>query len=145
MKFMKGLEPLALLVLRLTLGLIFLVHGYPKLAHPTDAMHQFFISHGFPGYFLGLSGTLECFGALLLFAGLFTRPAALLLAIEMAVAIWRVHATHGILAVKDYEFPLAMAAGCLVLASIGAGLASLDHLVFGGDTRRRRAAKNGRD
>jgi putative oxidoreductase len=145
MKFMKGLEPLALLVLRVALGLIFLVHGYPKLVHPTDAMREFFISHGFPGYFLAVSGILECFGALLFFVGLFTRPAALLLAIEMAVAILRVHSTHGILAVKDYEFPLAMAAGCIVLATIGAGMVSLDHLVFGGDGNRRRFAKNSRD
>ncbi|MGB7848136.1 MAG: DoxX family protein [Candidatus Acidiferrum sp.] len=145
MKFMKGLEPLALLALRLALGLIFLVHGYPKLVHPTGAMREFFLSHGFPSYFLGLSGILECFGALLLFAGLFTRAAALLLAVEMAVAIWKVHSTHGIMAVKDYEFPLAMAAGCLVLATIGAGLASLDHLVFGGDAKRHRVPRSTRD
>src|SRR5271167_3028796 len=108
MKFMKGLEPLSLLGLRLALGLIFLVHGYPKLVHPNDAMREFFVSHGFPGYFLGVVGILECFGALMLFTGLFTRLAGLLLTIEMGVAIWKVHSAHGILAVKDYEFPLAV-------------------------------------
>jgi putative oxidoreductase len=145
MKFMKGLEPLALLVLRVVVGVIFLYHGYPKLVHPTGAMRQFFVSHGFPGSFLGITGILECFGALLLFAGLFTRPAALLLATEMGVAIWKVHSAHGIMAVKDYEFPLALGAGCFVLATIGAGLASLDHLIFGEDGKRRRAAKSSKD
>jgi putative oxidoreductase len=142
MKFLKGLEPLALLALRGVLGLIFVYHGYPKLVHPSDAMRDFFVSHGFPGYFLGVAGILECFGALLLFAGLFTRPAALLLAIEMGVAIWKVHSAHGIMAVKDFEFPLAVCAGCLVLATIGAGAVSLDHLVFGEEGKRRRAARS---
>ena len=80
MKFLSGLQPLALLILRWALSLIFIYHGYPKLVHPTDAMRDFFTSHGFPGYFLSLAGILESFGALLLFLGLFTRPTALLLA-----------------------------------------------------------------
>jgi putative oxidoreductase len=145
MKFMKNLQPVALLGLRVVLGLIFLVHGYPKLVHPTEAMRDFFTTHGLPGYFLGVAGILECFGAVLLFLGLFTRPAALLLAIEMAVAIWKVHSGHGILAVKDYEFPLAMAAGCFVLATIGAGVVSADHAVFGEDDKRRRTPRSSKD
>jgi putative oxidoreductase len=145
MKFMKSLEPLALLGLRFVLGLIFLVHGYPKLVHPTEAMREFFLSHGLPGYFLNVAGILESFGAVLLFLGLFTRPAALLLAIEMGVAIWKVHSAHGIMAVKDYEFPLALAAGCFVLATIGAGIASADHLVFGEGGKKRRAAKSSKE
>ena len=111
---MKSLEPLGLLALRLVLGLIFLAHGFPKLAHPTEAMHEFFVAHGLPAYFVSVAGVLECFGSVLLFVGLFTRPAALLLTIEMSVAIWKVHSVHGIMSVKDYEFPLALAAGCFV-------------------------------
>ena len=80
MKFLRSFEPLSLLVLRLALALIFLYHGYPKLTHPTEQMREFFTSHGFPVYFVGLAGIIECFGALLLAAGLFTRPAAMVLA-----------------------------------------------------------------
>jgi uncharacterized membrane protein YphA (DoxX/SURF4 family) len=145
MKFMKGLEPLALLALRLALGLIFLFHGYPKLVHANDAMRAFFVAHGLPAYFVGVAGILECFGGLLFFVGLFTRPAALLLVIEMAVAIWKVHRSHGIMAVKDYEFPLALAVSCFVLATIGPGLFSLDHLVFGEDAKRRRATRSSKE
>lgn len=147
MKFMRSLKPLALLALRVVLALIFLYHGYPKLAHPNDAMRQFFVSHGFPAYFLSLAGIIECFGSALLFLGLFTRPAALVLAIEMAVAIWKVHSAHGILVVKDYEFPLALAAACFVLATVGAGVLSVDNLFFGekskssSESRGRRWAK----
>jgi len=145
MKFMKGLEPLALVILRVALGLIFLYHGYPKLVHPNEGMRSFFVSHGFPGYFLSISGILECFGSLLLFIGLFTRPAALFLAIEMSVAIWKAHSVHGIMSVKDYEFPLAVAAGCFALATIGAGMVSVDHLLFGEGGKVRRAAKGSKD
>lgn len=145
MKFMKRFEPLALLGMRLALALIFVVHGYPKLVHPNDAMREFFIAHGLPGYFLGLSGILECFGALLFFAGLFTRPAALLLTIEMAVAIWRVHSGHGIMVVRDYEFPLTVGVACFVLGTIGAGSLSLDSLLFGEGGKRRRVARSTRE
>ncbi len=145
MKFMKGLEPLSLFALRVALGVIFLVHGYPKLVHPNEGMREFFLSHGMPGYFLGVAGIIECFGALLLFTGLFTRAAALLLTLEMAVAIWKVHSVHGIMAVKDYEFPLAVAAGCFVLATAGAGLLSVDHLLFGENSKKRRVAKSSKD
>jgi putative oxidoreductase len=141
MRFMKSLEPLALLALRWVLALIFLFHGYPKLVHPTDAMRDFFIARGLPGYFLSLSGILECFGALLFFLGIFTRAGALLLTIEMAAAIWKVHSEHGIMAVNNYEFPLAVAAACFALATIGAGKLSLDHLIFGEPHRKRRFTK----
>jgi putative oxidoreductase len=145
MKFLSGLQPLALLALRWVLSLIFIYHGYPKLAHPTDAMRDFFTSHGFPGYFLGFAGMLESFGALLFFVGLFTRPAALVLAAEMAIAIGKVHSTHGIMSVRDYEFPLSLAAACVVLGTIGAGAFSLDYMIFGEAGKKRRATKSGRD
>jgi putative oxidoreductase len=143
MKFMKALAPFALLALRLVLALIFVFHGYPKLIHPTDAARDFFVAHGLPGYFLSVAGILECFGALLLFLGLFTRAASQLLAIEMAVAIWKVHSTHGIMAVNDYQFPLSLAAACFALATIGAGAISMDHLIFGEPSHKRRFAKAG--
>ena len=145
MKFMKRSGTAGIAWVAWRVGLIFLVHGYPKLVHPTAAMRDFFVAHGLPGYFLSVSGILECFGAALLFLGLFTRPAALLLAIEMGVAIGKVHSAHGILAVKEYEFPLALAAACLVLATIGAGAVSADHLLFGESGKRRRTAKSSKD
>ena len=139
---MNGLQPLGLLVLRLALALIFIYHGYPKLVRADAGMHEFFVLHGLPAYFVSVAGILECFGALLLFVGLFTRPAALLLAGEMAVAIWKVHSSLGPLVVKEYEFPLIVAAACLALATTGAGAASFDHLLLGESSgKKRRASK----
>ena len=146
MKFMKSLEPLALLALRIALAIIFVYHGYPKLAHANAQMQEFFVSHGMPGYFLYMAGVLECFGALLLFLGIFTRAVGLLLAIEMCVAIWKVHSSNGIMMVRDYEFPLTLAAASFVLATVGPGLLSVDHLIFGSassSSGKRRLAKAG--
>ena len=142
MKFLRPFAPLSLLVLRLALALIFVYHGYPKLNKPTEQMREFFTSHGFPPYFVGLAGIIECFGALLLSVGLFTRPAALVLVGEMVIAIAKVHSAHGIMSVKDYEFPLAVAAGCFALATIGAGAISADSIVFGENGKKRRKAKS---
>ena len=144
MRFLDMFRPVGLLVLRIALGIIFIAHGYPKLAHLRGGaqMQSFFVEHGLPGYFVYIAGVIETFGGALLLLGLFTRAAALLLAIEMCVAIWKVHSGHGYLAVHDYEFPLTLAAACLALATVGAGMISLDQLLFerGSTSRPRKTA-----
>jgi putative oxidoreductase len=129
MKSLNALQPFGLLALRIALGIIFLTHGYPKLVHG-GAMQGFFEQHGLPGSFVYVSGVLEVFGGVLLVLGLFTRPAALLLAVEMAVAIWKVHSSKGYLAVHEYEFPLTLAVACFALATVGAGKLSVDQPLF---------------
>lgn len=100
-------------------------------------MQGFFVEHGLPGYFLYIAGVIETFGGGLLLLGLFTRAAGLLLAIEMSVAIWKVHSLHGYLAVNDYQFPLSLATACFALATVGAGLISVDQFLFEGGSRGR--------
>jgi putative oxidoreductase len=147
-KFLDKLQPLSLLVLRFVLGIIFFYHGYPKLTHTHGNLQGVFVEHGLPAYFVYVAGILETFGGGLFLLGLFTEPAALLVAVEMCVAIWKVHSLHGIYAVRDYEFPLALAGACFVLATVGAGLISLDHAIFergrggGGRSRPSRGAKD---
>lgn len=145
MKSLNALQPFALLALRIALGIIFFTHGYPKLVHGA-AMQGFFSQHGLPGYFVYISGVLEVFGSVLLVLGLFTRPAALLLAVEMAVAILKVHSSKGYLAVHEYEFPLTLAVACFALATVGAGKLSVDQPLFerGGGWGAARSAKAGR-
>jgi putative oxidoreductase len=126
---LNALRPLGLLLLRLGIGVIFISHGYPKLIHP-NAMRGMFVQHGLPPYFAEISAVLEVFGGGLLILGLLTRIAALLLAIEMAVAIWKVHSGGGYLAVHNYEFPMALAVGCFALATVGAGRLSADYPLF---------------
>jgi len=146
MKLLNSLEPLSLFLLRAVLALIFIYHGYPKLAHANESMREFFMLHGLPAYFVSFAGILECFGSLLLLVGLFTRPAALLLAAEMVVAIWKVHSINGPMVVREYEFPLAVAAACFALATVGAGSLSIDHLFLGeSGSKRRKSAKGSND
>ena len=145
MNSLDRLRPIGLLVLRFALGAIFLTHGYPKLVRPNPEMQHMFAQHGLPAQFVYVAGILECFGGALLALGLFTRPAALLLAIEMAVAIWKVHSSGGILAVHLYEFPFALAAACVALATVGPGALSIDEGLLGLGGRRSRAPKKPKD
>src|SRR5437660_7014257 len=115
MKLLYSLQPVGLLVLRMVLALIFFSHGYPKVAHSAPGMQAFFVEHGLPGYFVYISGGMEVFGAVLLSLGVFMRVAALLLAIEMGVGIWKVHRAGGYLSVHNYEFHLAMFAAVFAL------------------------------
>lgn len=142
LKFLSSLQPLGLLILRLALGLIFLTHGYPKLTRSSAVLQAMFVQHGLPAKLVYVAGVLETFGGVLLIVGLFARPAALLLGLEMLVAIVKVHAVHGIMALHEYEFPLALATACLALATVGAGTLSADHLLYGEGGARARSAKS---
>ena len=134
MKFLDKLQPLSLFVLRIVLGIIFLYHGYPKLTHTHGNLQGVFVEHGLPAYFVYVAGILETFGGGLLLLGLFTRPAALWLVIEMCVAIWKVH-SRSYFAVHEYEFPLLLAAASLAIAAVGAGLISIDWWLYEGTGR----------
>ena len=131
MRSLQKLEPLALLLLRVALGIIFIYHGYPKLFGHTHETVETFAHMGFPRYFAYIAGVIEFFGGCVLVLGLFARIAGLLLAGEMAIALWKV---HGILsdprAVGHYEFPLVLAVSCFAVASLGAGLISFDYVLF---------------
>ncbi|MGH9686790.1 MAG: DoxX family protein [Candidatus Acidiferrales bacterium] len=131
MQSLEKLKPIALLLLRIAMGVIFIHYGYPKLfVHPRSSV-TWFAHRGFPGYFAYVSGVLELFGGLLLIAGLFTRIAGLLLAVEMAVALWRVHGLiSDPLAVQNYQFPLMMGVAAFALAAVGAGAISFDQVLF---------------
>lgn len=143
MKSLNALQPLALLMLRAAFGITFMSHGYPMLAHRTNAMHALFAQHAIPGYFVYISGVLELFGGGLLLMGLFTRGAALLLAFETILLMWKVYVPHSYLAVNEYAYPLVVATGCFALATIGAGLISVDYPLFesGGKSRGPRNLK----
>jgi putative oxidoreductase len=127
---LEKLKPVALLLLRWALGLIFIYHGTPKLFGNPQPYLEFFSRIGFPSYMAYVAGVVELFGGALLIAGLFTRVAGLLLAGQMGVAIWKAHMGKGVLAVNEYEFPLTLAVAALTLAAVGAGAISLDRAIF---------------
>ena len=141
MRLLNSLQPFALLLLRLSFALIFIAHGYPGIAHRPNAMQAIFLQHGFPGYFAYVSGVLELFGGGLLLLGLFTRGAALLLALEMLFLMWRIYPPQSYFLVNEYQFPLVMVTGCFALAALGPGPFSLDYPLL----ERTRAPRNSRN
>jgi putative oxidoreductase len=86
-------SPYALAALRIAAALIFILHGTQKLfGFPAPP------PNGTPPLFslFGIGGVLELFGGALLLLGLFTRPVALLLSGQMAVAYWMFHAPRSL-------------------------------------------------
>jgi putative oxidoreductase len=145
MQSLEKLKPLALLMLRLGLGAIFIYHGYPKLFDNTREVMGNFVHMGFPAYFAYIAGAIEFFGGCLLVAGLFTRIAGLLLAGEMAVAVVQVHKLFAEpRAVHNYEFPLALALAAFTLTAVGAGAISLDAAIYGDGRGGRSASRKAR-
>lgn len=130
MRFLDGLRPFGLLVVRLALGLIFLYHGWPKLFTNPGMYADMFAKMGFANGTSYAIGALEVFGGALLAVGFFTRPVALLFVCEMGVALWKVHLAKGYMAVNQYEFPLMVGCAALLLATTGPGLISLDDILI---------------
>lgn len=112
-------------ILRVTLGLIFVVHGAHKLFVIGPAGVQSLMAAAglpLPGIFgLGVA-TLELGGGICLLLGLFVRPVALVFAMEMAVATVTIHLPYGFFAAAGdqggYEYPLALAGASTALALI---------------------------
>jgi putative oxidoreductase len=144
MKALSALQPLALLLMRVVFGVIFISHGYPLLVHKTGATQALYAQHGLPGYFASVVGVVDVFGGGLLLLGLFARGAALVLALETAFLILRVYTPRSYFALNEYGFPLVVAVGCFVLATLGAGLVSVDWLLFESGVRAARRAKSGK-
>ena len=126
-----GWAPLAL---RIPVGIILAAHGGQKLfgwfgGHGLEGTGQWMASTGLePGYLMALlAGSAEFFGGLALLLGLLVRPAAVVLAVTMIVAIFAAHAGNGLfMSNNGYEFALALLAATVSLALSGAGRASVD-------------------
>lgn len=121
-------EMLGPVFLRIGLAVIFVAHGYPKLFKKENFLGtaQFFESINIkPGKFwVIVVGVVEFFGGILLIVGLFTQLVALLLAVDMLVAILKVNFKKGL--VGGYEFELILLLSALALVVLGAGVFSLD-------------------
>jgi putative oxidoreductase len=131
---------LALLVLRLVIGLLFAGHGAQKLfgafgGGGLDGTAGMFDNIGLrPGWLHArAAGTAEFGGGALIALGLFTPFAAAALIAVMTAAVMTVHAPNGIWNTNQgYEFNLVLAAAVFALAGVGAGAWSLDN-AFGLD------------
>ncbi len=131
-------QSLGAMIMRLVLGIIMVRHGYDKII-PSGALYNF--SHmvtrlHLPVWLGYASAFTEFFGGMLLIVGLLTRLAALMTAIDMAVAIAKIHLHGGLMGPNSFAFPLALFSIALMLVFTGCGWLGLDDFVGrGGSTR----------
>ena|SRR3990167_5034708 len=126
-------KDLGLLVLRVGIGLIFIMHGYPKLMGGQEKWlwlgnQMVYLGITFAPTVWGfLAAAAECIGGGMLVLGLGTRLAAFLMACVMIVAIV-MHITIGDL-FTVYSHPLAILIVFVSLFISGAGAYSVDNVL----------------
>src|ERR1700722_5097200 len=126
----------ALLILRVVLGLTLAAHGLNKFfgGGKIPGTARWFESIGMkPGKFHAtVAASTETAAGLGLAAGLLTPiPAAGFVSL-MIVAAWTVHRANGFFIVKEgWEYNLVLAAAAVAVATLGPGKFSLDYLIFG--------------
>ena len=119
------LSPYLLSLLRMVAAFTYMAHGMQKLfglpaALPMPHLPPLLLS----------AGIIEAFGGLLLLVGLLTRGVAFVLAGEMAVAYFLVHAPRGFWPLLNQgEGAVLYCFVFLYLASAGGGAWSLDRLL----------------
>lgn len=133
------------LALRIPAGIIFIAHGAQKLfgsfgGHGLEGTAGWMASIGLePGYLMAfLAGSAEFFGGIALLLGLLTRPAAIVTAFTILVAIVVVHLPHGLfMSNNGYEFGLALLSISVALIFSGGGAYSLDRVIAQRSTESR--------
>ena len=131
---LSQLASLAPLAVRLIIGTIMLAHGWQKLTEmgPGNFGGQMLAGLGVPlPVFMGYVITfVEIIGGILLIVGFLSRLAALLLTINLVVAVLLVKVNVGFLSGSSgtgAELDLALIAGLLVILFAGPGRLSVDH------------------
>ena len=117
------------LLLRLTIGILLLMHGLFKLANGIDTITALVVAQGWPawlafGVFIG-----EIIAPSLLIIGVLTRAGALVIVFNMALAVYLAHASQILSLTKTGGWALELQGlflmGAFVVALLGAGRFSL--------------------
>ncbi len=109
---------------RIIVGGLFAFHGAQKLFGAFGGPSQHIFS------LMGLAGTIEFGGGVLVAIGLFTRIAAFIASGEMAYAYFTVHAHLGRWPIQNHGEPAVLYCfAFLFIASHGAGMLSLDRIL----------------
>ena len=134
----KTLTYIGLLLIRVFLGLGLAAHGYDKYfgEHGIAGFAQFLGGLGVPSPQIAayVSATTELVGGVLVALGLFARPIALIVAINMFVAAFTAHRGAYFLP-NGMEYALNLAIVFLALAFTGPGRISLDYVLMAKRTR----------
>ena len=117
------------LILRLSLGILVLMHGLMKLSGGVGGIAGMLSSHGLPGFLAYGAYIGEVIGPLLVIVGLYSRLGALFIAINMVVAILLAHTGQLFSTTQQGGWALELQGmflfGALAVAFLGAGRFSL--------------------
>lgn len=120
---------LAALLLRVAMGVLFVLHAWMKISVFTPAgTAQYFASIGLPGVLAYLTIAAELLGGLALIAGVFTRSVSLALVPVMIGAAYFGHGSAGFFfsnAGGGWEYPAFWTVALLVQALLGDGAYAL--------------------
>ncbi|WP_157251924.1 DoxX family protein [Nonomuraea typhae] len=139
---MRLVFDLAALIARVTIGVIFVAHGWQKWQAGPGSIAQMFTQSGvpYPELAAGFTTIAELVGGSFLILGMLVRVAALALLAVSAGAIIFVHAKNGIfVADMGWELVGALGACCLLLLATGGGRIGVDGIVNAFFRRRRTA------
>ena len=121
----EAMEDFGRFVLRLTIGGLMLFHGAAKVAHGVQGIARPLAAHGLPAFVAYGAYVGEVIAPLLVIVGIATRPAALVIAFNMVVATWLVHAGDiGRLSTTGgwrLELQALYLFGAIAIALLGAG------------------------
>jgi len=131
--FYASLSEVTYALMRVVIGYILFMHGWSKIGMGADAVAKGVMAsnHLQPaiGFAYAAMG-LETVGAVCIIIGLLTRVFAAALAIEMAIALLFVHASHGFAAGQGgYEYVLLLGIVLFVIAIRGGGPYSVDRMI----------------
>jgi len=116
---------LALLLIRLSLGAIFIAHGWAKVSN-IDGAIAMFASMGIGTMLTYVAAYTELLGGIAILLGVATRLAGGLLSVVMVVAIALVHFKNGFdMANGGYEYQLLILVCAIAIAIVGPGKYSL--------------------
>lgn len=132
---------IGIFVLRLTMGVIFFLHGWMKLFGGQESFVRemlAMVGWDIPNALLLILAVVETLGGLALILGFFARVAALVLAIEMVVAVLLFHLGQGffIVAIPNvplafgFEYHVALVGGLTCIAVGGSGMATLQDKIL---------------
>lgn|SRR5690606_27863965 len=91
---MSSMDDAGKLVLRLTLGILILMHGIAKLLNGIGPIEGMLVARGMPAFFAWGAYIGEVLAPLLLIIGIYTRAAAAIVAFNMIVAIALAHSAE---------------------------------------------------
>ena len=127
----RRLAPLGYAFMRVVFAIVILPSGWEKIfaggVHRIAAGNVLKAGFSPPLAWAWAVGCLEFFGVILLTLGLFTRPVAFALAIQMAVITFRIQWANGYFwTARGYEFALLLMLVCIAFVIAGGGRYSLD-------------------